>query len=188
MELTPQQKASRPLLYLGLASIGMAFAGLTSGYVVARSSLVAANNWQTIELPIWFYLSTAAVVISSILLQRAQKQISVETKPTSMVAMVLLLGVLFAAFQVLGWADLIDQKIYFTGEGSKPEASWLYVITWFHWLHVLAGILVLGLMLVRTSKGYYTGAKVLRFTLGAQFWHFLGFLWLYLLGFLLILR
>jgi cytochrome c oxidase subunit 3 len=96
--------------------------------------------------------------------------------------------VLFAVFQVLGWADLIDQEIYFTGEGSKPEASWLYVITWFHWLHVLAGILVLSLMLVRTARGYYTGPKVLRFTLGSQFWHFLGFLWLYLLGFLLILR
>ena len=37
MELTPQQKAARPLLYLGLASIAMAFAGLTSGYVVALS-------------------------------------------------------------------------------------------------------------------------------------------------------
>jgi len=188
MELTPQQKASRPLLYLGLASIGMAFAGLTSGYVVARSSLVAASNWQTIELPTWFFISTAAVVLSSILLHRAQKQISGGTKPTAAVAFTLLFGVLFAVFQVLGWADLIEQKIYFTGEGSKPEASWLYVITWFHWLHVLAGILVLGLMLLRTAKGYYIGPKVLRFTLGAQFWHFLGFLWLYLLGFLLILR
>jgi len=188
MELTPQQKASRPLLYLGLASIGMAFAGLTSGYVVARSSLVAANNWQTIELPNWFYFSTLSVLLSSVVLRNAQKKISAGTRPLVAVASVLVLGILFAIFQVMGWADLIDQKIYFTGEGSKPEASWLYVITWFHWLHVLAGILVLSLMLIRTSKGYYVGAKVLRVTLGAQFWHFLGFLWMYLLGFLLILR
>ena len=188
MERTPQQKASRPLLYIGLASIGMAFAGLTSGYVVTRSSLVAANNWQTILLPNWFYLSTIAVVLSSIIMRTAQKRVVGGAKPTAAVAAVLVLGVLFAVFQVLGWADLIEQKIYFTGEGSKPEASWLYVITWFHWLHVLSGIIVLLLMLVRSTSGYYVGANVLRFTLGAQFWHFLGFLWLYLLGFLLILR
>jgi cytochrome c oxidase subunit 3 len=188
MEYTPQQKATRPLLYLGLASIGMAFAGLTSGYVVARSSLMAASNWQTIELPFWFYLSTAAVVLSSLLMYRAQAQLSSGARPVALVASVLGLGLAFAIFQVLGWAELINQRIYFTGEGSKPEASWLYVITWFHWLHVLAGILVVTLMLVRTVRGYYVGTTALRFTLGAQFWHFLGFLWLYLLGFLLILR
>jgi len=60
MELTPQQKAARPLLYIGLASIAMSFAGLTSGYVVARSALSAKAQWQTIELPVWFYPPAAA--------------------------------------------------------------------------------------------------------------------------------
>jgi len=50
------------------------------------------------------------------------------------------------------------------------------------------GLIVLGRMVWRSSRGYYVGAKILRFTLGAQFWHFLGFLWFYLLGFLIILR
>ena len=188
MELTPQQKAARPLLYLGLASIGMAFAGLTSGYVVARSSLMAASNWQTIALPSWFYLSTAAVVLSSVVLRMGQKQLQGGTQPTASVAITLVLGLLFAVFQVLGWSNLVDQNLYFTGAGSLPEASWLYVITAFHWLHVVAGILVLAFMLFRSARGHYVGPKALRFTLGAQFWHFLGFLWLYLLGFLLILR
>ncbi|MEY3941387.1 MAG: hypothetical protein RIR07_273 [Bacteroidota bacterium] len=188
MELTPQQKAARPLLYLGLASIAMAFAGLTSGYVVARSSLVAANNWQSIALPIWFYASTAAVLLSSGILIQAQKRVKAGERPMGLLTATFILGLGFALFQVLGWADLYAQQWYFTGPGSRPEASWLYVITWFHWLHVLAGILLLGLMLFRAQRNYYSGPKVLRFTLGAQFWHFLGFLWLYLLGFLLILR
>lgn len=188
MELTPQQKAARPLLYLGLASIAMSFAGLTSGYVVARSALVAKSEWQTILLPTWFYASTAMVALSSAVLFQAQRQLKSGTSPRNLMLLTLILGVLFAVFQVLGWTELTSQNIYFTGVGSRPEASWLYVITWFHWMHVLVGNLVLARMLWRTTKGYYTGPKVLRFTLGAQFWHFLGFLWFYLLGFLLILR
>ncbi len=188
MELTPQQKAARPLLYLGLASIAMSFAGLTSGYVVARSALIAKSEWQTIALPAWFYASTFMVAFSSAVLYRAQRQLKAGTSPRREMLVVLVLGLLFALFQVLGWSELTNQNIYFTGQGSRPEASWLYVITWFHWMHVLVGNLILGRMLWRTSKGYYTGPKVLRFTLGAQFWHFLGFLWFYLLGFLLILR
>ncbi|MEY2752522.1 MAG: hypothetical protein RLZZ570_468 [Bacteroidota bacterium] len=188
MELTPQQKAARPLLYLGLASIAMSFAGLTSGYVVARSALVAKSEWQTIALPAWFFASTATVALSSALLYRAQRVLKSGAAPVREMGVVLLLGLLFAAFQVMGWSELTSQNIYFTGAGSRPEASWLYVITWFHWMHVLVGNIVLALMVVRTRKGYYVGAKQLRFTLGAQFWHFLGFLWFYLLGFLLILR
>lgn len=188
MELTPQQKAARPLLYLGLASIAMSFAGLTSGYVVARSSLLAKSQWQTIALPQWFLWSTLAVLLSSVLLVRAQRSLRRGQHPTQLLAAVFALGVGFALFQVLGWSSLTSQSIYFTGAGSRPEASWLYVITWFHWMHVLVGLLILAKMWWRSSTGYYVGPKTLRFTLGAQFWHFLGILWCYLLGFLLILR
>ena len=31
-----ENKTAKPLLWIGMASIGMAFAGLTSGYVVAK--------------------------------------------------------------------------------------------------------------------------------------------------------
>jgi cytochrome c oxidase subunit 3 len=46
METLAQQrrKASKPLLWIGIGSIIMAFAGLTSGYVVSRTTLVANNG------------------------------------------------------------------------------------------------------------------------------------------------
>ena len=188
MELTPQQKAARPLLYIGLASIAMSFAGLTSGYVVARSALSAKAQWQTIELPVWFYLSAGLIALSSIVLMRAQNQVKSGGDARLPMVLTLIMAVLFAVFQVFGWNALTDQNIFFTGPGSRPEASWLYIITWFHWIHILVGLIVLGRMVWRSARGYYVGAKILRFTLGAQFWHFLGFLWFYLLGFLIILR
>jgi hypothetical protein len=45
METLAQQrrKASKPLLWIGIGSIIMAFAGLTSGYVVSRTTLVESG-------------------------------------------------------------------------------------------------------------------------------------------------
>ena len=81
-----------------------------------------------------------------------------------------------------------NQGVFFTGEQSRPAGSWLYVITWFHWIHALAGVIVLLVASIRSSKGFFTGGNILQFKLSSQFWHFLGFLWIYLLLFLTFLR
>ena len=73
-----RNKTSKPLLWIGMASIGMAFAGLTSGYVVSKSSLVSAGAWQTIPLPNEFLISTIFIVISSALLILASSRLKVE--------------------------------------------------------------------------------------------------------------
>ena len=69
-----REKTSKPLLWIGMASIGMAFAGLTSGYVVSKSSLVSRGAWQTIALPNEFLLSTIFIILSSLLLVSASKK------------------------------------------------------------------------------------------------------------------
>jgi len=68
METLEQQrrKASKPLLWIGIGSIIMAFAGMTSGYVVSRTTLVANEQWITFALPPAFMYSTIIIVISSL--------------------------------------------------------------------------------------------------------------------------
>ena len=67
METLAQQrrKASKPLLWIGIGSIIMAFAGLTSGYVVSRTTLVANEQWITFALPSAFMYSTIVMLLSS---------------------------------------------------------------------------------------------------------------------------
>ncbi len=43
----------------------MAFAGLTSGYVVSRTTLVANEQWITFALPSAFMYSTIVMLLSS---------------------------------------------------------------------------------------------------------------------------
>ncbi len=191
-ELLPEQKRKvrKPLLWIALASIVMAFAGLTSGYVVSRSSLLAENLWFQFALPDEFYYATAVIVASSLTLiwallaAKAGKQSQLVTG----VGLTFLLGVTFAILQYQGWMTLIDKGYFFTGENSNTAVSWVYVITFLHWLHVISGIIVLGVTLVRATQGKYTIDSHLGLALTSIFWHFLDGLWIYLFGFLVFIR
>ena len=56
-------------LWVGIGSILMMFAGLTSAYVVKRNQA----NWISFELPVMFWFGTAAIVLSSVTLYLATK-------------------------------------------------------------------------------------------------------------------
>lgn len=168
----------------------MAFAGLTSGYVVSRSALLADNRWFQFALPQEFYYATALIILSSISLiwaKRAVKQDNQSQLRTGL-WLTLLLGIGFALMQFLGWMSLVDQGYFFTGENSNTAVSWVYVITFLHWLHVLSGLIVLIVTLVQASLGKYTSDSHLGLSLTSIFWHFLDGLWIYLFAFLVFIR
>ena len=191
-ELLPEQKRKvrKPLLWIGLASIVMAFAGLTSGYVVSRSALLAENRWLEFPLPTEFYYATAAIIISSLSLIWAKRAVKKDNQAQLNIGLLitLLLGIAFAVLQFLGWLNLIDQGYFFTGENSNTAISWVYVITFLHWLHVISGLIVLIVTQIQASRGRYTSSSHLGLSLTAIFWHFLDGLWIYLFAFLVFIR
>ena len=69
-----QRKAAKPLLYVGIVSIVMLFAGLTSAYVVRADN----GNWLVFQLPGIVILSTAIIVTSSVSMLLAQRAIKKE--------------------------------------------------------------------------------------------------------------
>ena len=58
------QNAHQTLLMISMFSVVMLFAGLTSAYIVSKGSL--GPKWDIIVLPNMFYLSTCAIIISSV--------------------------------------------------------------------------------------------------------------------------
>lgn len=183
-------KAAKPLLWIGMASMAMAFAGLTSGYVVARSALVAKGQWAEVPLPTWFWASTALVVVGSVLVHRAvthAKQGN-QNQVVASIWLAVLVGIGFLGTQFLGGRELLVQGYYFTGPQSTQAGSWLYVIAWFHWMHALAGTVVLLVTARQASKGAYGPEKWAGLDRTALFWHFLDGLWIYLVLFLAFLR
>lgn len=185
-----RKKVSKPLLWVAMASIAMAFAGLTSGYVVSRSSLLSTNSWLIFELPNAFTLSTVVIILSSIALIITNQQISKNNQKGASLwlAVTLALGILFAVFQLWGWQQLFGNGIYFTGPGSNTAGSWVYAISFFHLLHLSGGLIALVVTLIKSALGKYTAENKLGIELAAIYWHFLGVLWLYLFLFLVIIR
>ena len=59
------------LLYVGIFSIVMLFAGLTSAYVVS----MGGGYWVDINLPNAFYYSTISILVSSIVYWWAMKKL-----------------------------------------------------------------------------------------------------------------
>lgn len=173
-------KAVKQLLWAGLASIGMFFAGLTSAYIVRK----AEGNWMEFVLPDWFLYSTITIVLSSLLLILAKQKINKNISPVKMVLGALFLGVAFAALQVSGWSSLTSQGVYLTGEGSNAAGSFLYVLTLSHLAHLIAGLVALIIASINSIKGKYSSKNCFGFELTSTYWHFLGILWLYLFFFL----
>lgn len=170
-------------LWLFMASVLMLFASWTSAYIVRQ----AEGNWVFFELPVLFYYSTAIIVISSVTMQLgywAAKKNQLD-KVRSLVLVTTILGVLFLAGQVMGWAQLVQSSIYFVG---NPSGSFVYVITGVHGLHILSAIIFLLVVLNSASKKRVHSGNLAQMEMCTTYWHFLGFLWVYLFIFMLINR
>ncbi|HET6243200.1 MAG TPA: cytochrome c oxidase subunit 3 [Bacteroidia bacterium] len=183
-ELELRKKAKKTLLWVGLVSIIMMFAGLTSAYIVR----MAEGNWQDFALPQMFYFSTAVLLLSSITMNMAMSAAKRDdmARVKSFIWLTFVLGVAFVGFQFSGWKDLISQDIYFSG--GNASGSYLYVLSGLHLAHVLGGLAALLITGVRALYNIYHSKNLLGLQLCSIYWHFLDFLWIYLFLFLLLIR
>lgn len=179
-----REKASRMLMWLGIASMVIFFGGLTSAYIIRMNG----GNWKNIRLPWEFYVSTGLIMISSVSMNAAVATIRKDGKAFPLVLLTFCLGLGFAIFQMLGWKDLTNSGIYFTGKSSIPAGQFLYVLTWAHLMHMVAGLISLLFVSIKTSQGKYSSTNYNGMRISAIFWHFLDILWIYLFLFLLFIR
>ena len=172
-------RAKKMMLLFSLLSITMTFAGLTSAYIVSKGR----PDWLVdFELPELFYYSTIVIVLSSITIQIAKYNLNKnKTKSHVLIWLVttLLFGILFCVFQFYAFKSLIDKGYYFAGAQSTITTSFIYVLTFLHAVHLIAGLVVLIVLLFNTFNNKYRLNK-LGFHLGVTFWHFLDILWIYL--------
>ena len=98
------------LLYVGIFSIVMLFAGLTSAYVVT----MGGGYWVDISLPPGFYYSTAIILLSSIVYWWSMKQFNAGSFKRYQNGLILtfLLGLGFTYFQFQAWGELVEKGNY----------------------------------------------------------------------------
>lgn len=170
-------------LWVGIGSILMMFAGLTSAYIVKRNQA----NWVTFNLPVAFWYSTAVIMASSFTLWMALKAFKERAmaKYRSLMAATLGLGVLFIVLQVLGFKQLWQNGITLQANVSY---SFLYVIVGLHAAHVIGGVIALIVMSLKAFSIKSRNYSMVPVELISTYWHFVDILWIYLLLFLLMIR
>jgi cytochrome c oxidase subunit 3 len=187
-------KAKKMMLWFGMISITMTFAGLTSAFIVSSSR----PDWlDSFVLPNWFTISTVSIVFSSIFFQLAKSRLDkyvrvslpeniniyIERNNVNiLLVLTILTAIVFVVSQFLGFNEIISQGYYFTGPESSVTTSYVYILVFLHLAHLFAGMIVLTVVISKFNKQKYEKNK-LGFELALIFWHFLGALWIYLFFF-----
>ncbi len=160
-------------LWLFLLSDSFVFGGLA----VARFNLLGLNRPplnQVLGLVV-----TSVLLLSSFFMNRAEASMEHGDRRgfTLGIAATLILGLGFVA-GVLGveWPSAI-------AEGVTPSASAagaiFFMMTGMHALHVVTGLIFLGIVLRNGSRGLYSAEKHWGVEAAAIYWHFVDVVWIF---------
>jgi len=180
-------RAKKNMLWFGIISLTMSFAGLTSAYVVSKER----PDWiSSFEIPQAFYTSLFLIIISSITIHFALRAIKKQQNKRGMLllAATFLLGTLFVFFQFKGFAEIIQNGYNFTGPTSSITTSFIYLVVLLHVAHVFVGLISLLVVIYNHYKQKYKNGKTLGVELAATFWHFVDIVWIYLFLFLYFVK
>ena len=186
-EKEKMQRSKKMILWFGMVSLLMGFAGWTSAYIVSSSR----EDWvSSLKLPSAFYVSTAIIIASSVTYILAKKAVKEGNGKmgTIWLWITLALGIAFILMQFSGFSQMVAEGYYFTGPTSNIKMSYVFLIAMVHIVHVVAGLISLLVVLYNQNKGKYSKDEYLGITLGATFWHFLDLLWIYLLFFMMFVK
>jgi cytochrome c oxidase subunit 3 len=180
----PFTKRREPLgfmLWLGVLGSSLLFGVIFLEYLLRMDG----GNWHFVALPDMFWLSTLVILFSSITLHEANLAFIQERflHYRIFLAATLMLGVTFMLLQGVGWLEMIE------GGGMVNQGTsfgFIYLLTGLHLLHILVGVIYLGVMFRKALKNRtYIDAFVysvnppnlLRLKLITRYWHFVDILW-----------
>lgn len=160
----PLPAEARPLaastaLWLLIAVVSVLFGLFFAAYVMRLTGMEGyplSRPWQ-------FWLSSGLLLAGSLALQLASRS----DRPRALLLAGGLCALGFVLVQLWAWQVLLEARVLPAG---NPAASFLYVLTGLHALHVLGGLI--GWLLVWRRPATW------RIALCARYWHFLLLLWL----------
>lgn len=178
-----KSRSAKLLLIVAMVSMTMMFAGITSAFFVSKSRV----DWmKDFVMPTPFFISTACLLFVSLAFFLAKRAIKKDDKNSTSLFLIatLVLGIAFVYFQFQGFDVMVSEGNFFTGPQSNITSTFLYVVVVTHLAHVAGGFISLLVIIYNHFKQKYNSSQFLGIELGAMYWHFLDFLWIYLFLFL----
>lgn len=166
-------------MWIFLATLTVLFLAAIAGYLVVR---LKASGWPPPgmpRLPAGLWLATPVLVAGSVTVGRAARLMRAgePTPATRFLAATLALAWVFLAVQTWNWWGLIRVQVT---ASSNLYAFTFFMLTGLHAAHVIGGIVLLTVVLLRARAGRYGSGHHPGVTYAAMYWHFLDAIWLLL--------
>jgi cytochrome c oxidase subunit III len=175
-------------MWLFLVADAMSFAALLIAYGVLR---VDSRDWPApgTRLGIPFTAGMTFVLICSSVTMVLAVAAAGQKRTRALVGWLLatmLGGILFLAGQAHEWTMLVRDKGMHLG--GDQMASTFFVCTGFHGAHVLAGVILLGIVAARAARGRYAGDSGSDgVEVAGLFWHFVDLIWILVFTFVYLI-
>ena len=159
------------------------FMGFMSGFIVYVGG---RGHALQVLLPNAFIYSTIVIALSSIslfLAKKAAKGLQLATQRLYL-WLTIFLGIAFLAIQISAWFTLINMQVFFIN--ANAARSFIYVFSGIHFLHDIAGLLVLLNTVLATYRNIPQVKNIFKVEMASIFWHFLDIMWICLYVFLLL--
>lgn len=113
VESINSERTSRMVLIIGIFSIVMLFAGLSSAYVISSYG----ELWVNLSLPTGFYLSTVVILLSSLTIHLAVKAANANNDAQAKILLLItmILGLGFGISQYFGWQEMVGTGSFVSG-------------------------------------------------------------------------
>jgi|SRR5690606_19207101 len=175
------------IVWLLIIASSMLFLAFISAYWVQKRDAVLNDAWFFFQLPYQFWMSTGIVLISGVTMQWAYisaKKDDVQRVP-SLLTITVLLGVWFFYSQISGFRALMDMGLFFANtRTSEISATYVYVFTGAHLVHIIGGLVLLIVGIVKASRLEIHKKNLGFISVCKTYWHFLGIVWILLILFL----
>lgn len=187
--LTKRREPLQFMLYLSILGSGLLFFFVLFVFVKRKFD----NEGLFVPIPNAFWISTVAIIVSSVTLAAAKHFFKNENFADYRLTVTVTfgLGVIFLTSQAWGWQEMLGQNIRLD---NNTGGSFVYVLSGLHLAHTFGGILALLVVVYDAfrNKSYVDSfvysvnpPNQLRLKLTSIYWHFVDILWLILFVFLL---
>ncbi|KAA5540546.1 cytochrome C oxidase subunit III [Roseiconus nitratireducens] len=138
---------------------------------------------NSVPLPAAFLVSTGCLLGISGLVHSATRTVRRDRFALTgwLLAISTVAAIAFTVVQCLSMTELLLGPALFSGTG-RGVAGMIVVLAILHALHVLGGIVALGIVATRSSLGLYDHERHWPVDFAAHYWHFLDLVWISMLA------
>ncbi len=176
------------IIYVELVTFGLFFIG----FAFSRKEQVEIFNASQLLLDQRFgFINTILLITSSYFVVKAVTIIkTINTQESFKKASIYLvsaigLGGIFLIIKVIEFSDKYSQGINLS---TNSFFMFYFILTIFHFMHVILGMIILYNLYLNTKVGLYTKKEHRGLETGASYWHMVDLLWIVLFPLIYIIR